>query len=131
MKLLSLLRLNRRPHLASLKYSCLTLPACFWTIEPSLLVIGAPLSLTMMSSSQLAALFCITVTVLDLAPLAWQFHKRNIAVIALSIWLAQGSLWTGLNLLIWEDNIVHRAAVYCDISRCRKLSHQINPTDMS
>lgn len=77
----------------------------------------------MVSSSQLLALFCVMVTILDLAPLAWQFHKRNVAVITLSLWLAQGSLFTGLNLLIWQHNVADRAPVYCDISERLYTSH--------
>lgn len=68
------------------------------------------------SGSKPFAALCFIVTFLDLIPLTWHFRTKNVAIISLGLWLAQGCFFLGIDALLWQDNIDIKAEVYCDIS---------------
>ena len=50
-----------------------------------------------------------------------QTRTWNVAITALVIWTAIGCFFTGVNTIIWSDNVRNSAPVWCDISEHRCL----------
>lgn len=57
---------------------------------------------------------------LALVPLIWYLHARNIAAVAIGIWLSIANLTYAVDALVWADNANIAASVWCDI--CEFLS---------
>lgn len=60
--------------------------------------------------------FLCTILLLGLGVL--HFKSRNIAVLALILWLLVGNIIQGVNSIIWSGNAVVHFTVWCDISEC-------------
>lgn len=73
----------------------------------------------MSPTSILFAIVCFVVTFLDLIPLTWHFQasSKNVAIISLGLWLAQGTLFIGVNAVLWKNSIEVKESTYCDISK--------------
>ncbi|KAF8439985.1 GPCR fungal pheromone mating factor [Boletus edulis BED1] len=53
---------------------------------------------------------------LSLAPLIWYFRARNIAAVAIGMWLSVTNLTYAIDALVWAGDADIRASVWCDIS---------------
>ncbi|KAH7338566.1 STE-3-like pheromone receptor [Rhizoctonia solani] len=54
-------------------------------------------------------------TILVLSPLPWHWRARNIPTLSLIFWLTAVNLPHGVNAIMWADNIINHAPVWCDI----------------
>ncbi|KAJ3872191.1 pheromone receptor [Lentinula edodes] len=54
--------------------------------------------------------------VLSVIPLSWHFQAWNSGTCAFMIWTGLACLVTGINSLVWADNALNVAPVWCDIS---------------
>ncbi|KAJ4486624.1 pheromone receptor [Lentinula edodes] len=61
-------------------------------------------------------LFAFLGFVLSVIPLSWHFQAWNSGTCAFMIWTGLACLVTGINSIIWADNALNVAPVWCDIS---------------
>jgi pheromone a factor receptor len=57
---------------------------------------------------------------LSLVPLIWYLHARNIAAVAIGIWLSITNLTYAVDALLWAKDADIEASVWCDI--CKFIS---------
>lgn len=55
--------------------------------------------------------------VLTLVPLIWYLRARNIAAVAIGMWLAVTNLIFSVDALVWAEATEVKAAVWCDICK--------------
>nr|AER30205.1 mating pheromone receptor a2 [Rhodotorula araucariae] len=66
--------------------------------------------------SQLAyAVLSGLLVVLNIVPLYWQFVQGNSGPIAMGVWTVTGNLIGFINAVVWYNDAVDRAPVWCDI----------------
>ncbi|KAG8215488.1 pheromone A receptor-domain-containing protein [Butyriboletus roseoflavus] len=58
---------------------------------------------------------------LSLVPLVWYLHARNIAAVAIGIWLSVANLAYAVDALVWAEHTDVTASVWCDI--CKFISN--------
>lgn len=56
--------------------------------------------------------------VLVLLPSPWHWRARNIATLSLIFWIALTNLCNFVNCIVWADNFMDSAPIWCDISEC-------------
>ena len=61
---------------------------------------------------------------LTLVPLIWYLRARNIAAVAIGIWLSVTNLTYAVDALVWGEDTDIKAEVWCDIG---KLFHPLPP----
>lgn len=52
---------------------------------------------------------------LVLIPTPWHWRARNVATCGIIFWLFIVNMIYGINSLIWSDNVIIRAHIWCDI----------------
>ena len=57
---------------------------------------------------------------LVLVPLTWYLYARNIAAVAIGIWLSGTNLIHAVDALVWAEDADIKASVWCDI--CKLIS---------
>ncbi|KAH6890866.1 pheromone receptor [Coprinopsis sp. MPI-PUGE-AT-0042] len=60
--------------------------------------------------------FAILSAILVLVPLPSQWRARNVATLALIVWLFVANVVYAINTLVWAGNAQDRSPVYCDIA---------------
>jgi|ERR1711939_237254 len=61
-------------------------------------------------------LFSALAVVFNIAPLCWQIEHRNSGPICLGIWVIVANLNSLVNGIIWRNDAINRAPVFCDIA---------------
>ncbi|PFH48841.1 hypothetical protein AMATHDRAFT_179768 [Amanita thiersii Skay4041] len=61
-------------------------------------------------------LFAFLTAVLVIIPLPWHWRDRNVATVALILWLFVVDVIYGVNAVVWAGNVQDPAPVWCDIS---------------
>lgn len=72
---------------------------------------------------------CFVSVTLSLAPLFWYLRARNIAALAIGIWLSITNLTYAVNALAWAENADIKASVWCDICKLVPQSSAYPTTD--
>ena len=54
---------------------------------------------------------------LTLLPVIWYLHARNIAAVAIGIWLSVTNLTYAVDALIWAGDADIKASVWCDVCK--------------
>jgi pheromone a factor receptor len=52
---------------------------------------------------------------LVLVPAFWHWRARNVPTLSLIVWLFTLNVICGVNSLVWSDNVLDKAPVWCDI----------------
>ena len=67
---------------------------------------------------------------LSLVPLIWYLHARNIAAVAIGIWLSVTNLTYAVDALLWAEDADIEASVWCDICKFISISTAIPCADL-
>lgn len=51
-----------------------------------------------------------------LIPLPWHWRARNVATLSIILWLFMSNIIYATDAIIWKDNVLIKARVWCDIS---------------
>lgn len=54
--------------------------------------------------------------VLVLLPLPWHWRAGTVATISITVWLFAANIINGINAIIWSDNAIIQATIWCDIA---------------
>ncbi|KAF8981163.1 GPCR fungal pheromone mating factor [Cyathus striatus] len=61
-------------------------------------------------------IFAFLAATLVLVPLLWHWRAGNVAIVSMIAWLFAVDVIYGVNAIVWADNVVDHAPVWCDIS---------------
>ncbi|KAF7421281.1 hypothetical protein PC9H_011803 [Pleurotus ostreatus] len=53
---------------------------------------------------------------LVLLPLPWHWRAGTVATISITVWLFAANIINGVNAIIWSDNAIIQATIWCDIA---------------
>nr|VWO99365.1 Pheromone receptor CPRa1p [Ganoderma boninense] len=73
------------------------------------------MALSLHSQVDLVAAFSFLGFVLISIPLYWHWQAWNVGCILYIFWVGGQCLFQGINMLIWKDNVINSAPVWCDI----------------
>lgn len=90
--------------------------SCHFSIPPSFLL--GPCCIVVMYS-EIPVLSFISAA-LSLVPLIWYLRARNIAAVAIGMWLSVTNLTYAVDALLWAEDADIEASVWCDI--CKFIS---------
>ena len=76
-----------------------------------------------------AAVLNLISSFMALVPILWQVQRGNVGTCAFAIWASFGCLSTGVNAVLWHDNVIDVAPAWCDI--CTYVSVKLLSIDMT
>ena len=62
-------------------------------------------------------IFALVSVILALLPIPSHWRAKNISILALVFWLNLGNSNNFINRLVWNDNALNKAPVWCDICK--------------